>query len=144
MAVNYFGPVRLTMGLLPAMRAQRFGHVVNIVTWGVQMKAPRFTAYIASKTALDTWSRIAGRETYADNVTFTNIRFGFVRTPMVLPTREYAARRALTAEQAAERVVRALEDRPISVDTVAGRIGEVLNIVAPRLSDALMSRYDRA
>jgi NAD(P)-dependent dehydrogenase (short-subunit alcohol dehydrogenase family) len=144
MAVNYFGPVRLTMGLLPAMRAQRFGHVVNIVTWGVQMKAPRFTAYIASKTALDTWSRIAGRETYADNVTFTNIRFGFVRTPMVLPTREYAARRALTAEQAAERVVRALEDRPISVDTVAGRVGEVLNILAPRLSDALMSRYDRA
>jgi NAD(P)-dependent dehydrogenase (short-subunit alcohol dehydrogenase family) len=144
MAVNYFGPVRLTMGLLPAMRAQRFGHVVNIVTWGVQMKAPRFTAYIASKTALDTWSRIAGRETYADNVTFTNIRFGFVRTPMVLPTREYAARRALTAEQAAERVLRALEDRPISVDTVVGRVGEVLNIVAPRLSDALMSRYDRA
>ena len=45
------------------MRAQRFGHVVNIVTWGVQMKAPKFTAYIASKTALDTWSRIAGRET---------------------------------------------------------------------------------
>jgi NAD(P)-dependent dehydrogenase (short-subunit alcohol dehydrogenase family) len=144
MAVNYFGPVRLTMGLLPAMRAQRFGHVVNIVTWGVQMKAPRFTAYIASKTALDTWSRIAGRETYADNVTFSNIRFGFVRTPMVLPTREYASRRALTAEQAAERVVRALEDRPLTVDTVVGRVGEVLNIVAPRLSDALMSRYGRA
>ena len=141
MAVNYFGPVRLTMGLLPAMRAQRFGHVVNIVTWGVQMKAPKFTAYIASKTALDTWSRIAGRETYADNVTFTNMRFGFVRTPMVAPTREYAARRALTAEQAAERVVRALEDRPLTVDTVVGRVGEVLNIVAPRLSDALMHRY---
>jgi NAD(P)-dependent dehydrogenase (short-subunit alcohol dehydrogenase family) len=76
MAVNYFAPVRLTMGLLPAMREQRFGHVVNIVTWGVQMKAPKFAAYIASKTALDTWSRIAGRETYGDNVTFTNIRFG--------------------------------------------------------------------
>ena len=62
MAVNYFGPVRLTMGLLPAMRAQRFGHVVNIVTWGVQMKAPKFAAYIASKAALDTWSpdRVAG------------------------------------------------------------------------------------
>jgi NAD(P)-dependent dehydrogenase (short-subunit alcohol dehydrogenase family) len=132
------------MGLLPAMRAQRFGHVVNIVTWGVQMKAPRFTAYIASKTALDTWSRIAGRETYADDVTFTNMRFGFVRTPMVAPTTEYAARRSLTAEQAAVRVVRALEDRPLTVDTLVGRVGEVLNIVAPRLSDALMSKYDRA
>ena len=93
MAVNYFGPVRLTMGLLPAMRAQRFGHVVNIVTWGVQMKAPKFSAYIASKTALDSWSRVAGRETYADNVTFTNMRFSLVRTAMSAPTEAYAGPR---------------------------------------------------
>jgi len=143
MAVNYFGPVRLTMGLLPSMRAQGFGHVVNIGTWGVQMKAPKFSAYIASKTALDTWSRIAGRETYADGVTFTNIRFGLVQTPMVVPTAAYENRKALTPEQAATRVVRALEDRPVTVDNVAARLGELLNIVAPRLSDALMNRYDR-
>jgi len=143
MAVNYFGPVRLTLGLLPAMRAQRFGHVVNVVSWGVQMKAPKFAAYLASKTALDTWSRIAGRETYADNVTFTNMRFGLVRTAMVVPTESYQDRRALSAEAAAARVVRALEERPVTVDLLAGRIGEVLNIVTPRLSDALMARYDR-
>jgi short-subunit dehydrogenase len=144
MAVNYFGPVRLTMGLLPAMREQRFGHVVNIVTWGVQMKAPKFAAYIASKTALDTWSRIAGRETYGDNVTFTNMRFGLVSTDMVVPTGTIEDRRGITAEQAATKVVRALEDRPVTVGTLAAQVGEVLNIVAPRLSDALMHRYDRA
>ena len=143
MAINYFGPVRLTLGLLPAMRAQRFGHVVNILSWGVQIKAPKFSAYLASKTALDTWSRIAGRETYADNVTFTNMRFGLVRTAMVVPTESYQDRRALSAEAAAARVVRALEERPVTVDLLAGRIGEVLNIVTPRLSDALMARYDR-
>lgn len=143
MAVNYFGPVRLTLGLLPAMRAQGFGHVVNVVSWGVQMKAPKFAAYLASKTALDTWSRIAGRETYADNVTFTNMRFGLVRTGMVVPTESYEDRRALSAEQAAARVVRALEERPVTVDLLAGRVGEVLNIVTPRLSDAMMARYDR-
>jgi NAD(P)-dependent dehydrogenase (short-subunit alcohol dehydrogenase family) len=142
-AVNFLGPVRLTLGLLPAMRAQRFGHVVNIVTWGVQVKAPKFSAYIASKTALDTWSRIAGRETYADNVTFTNMRFSLVRTPMVAPTEAYAAMRAATPEQAAERVVRALEDRPVTVDTLAGSAAEVLNLVAPRLSDALFALADR-
>jgi len=143
MAVNYFGPVRLTLGLLPAMREQRFGHVVNVVSWGVQLKAPKFAAYLASKTALDTWSRIAGRETYADNVTFTNLRFGLVRTAMVVPTESYEDRRALSAEQAAARVVRALEERPVTVDLLAGRVGELLNIVTPRLSDALMARYDR-
>jgi NAD(P)-dependent dehydrogenase (short-subunit alcohol dehydrogenase family) len=143
MAVNYFAPVRLTLGLLPAMRRQRFGHVVNILSWGVQLKAPKFAAYLASKTALDTWSRIAGRETYADNVTFTNMRFALVHTAMVVPTDNYEDRRGLTPEQAAERVVRALEDRPLTVDTRVGRAGELLNIVAPRVSDALMSRFHR-
>ena len=143
MAVNFFGPVRLTLGLLPAMREQRFGHVVNIVTWGVQVKAPKFAAYISSKTALDTFSRIAGREAYADNVTFTNIRLSLVRTPMVAPTEAYAGLRAATPEQAAAKVVRALEDRPITVDTLPGSVAEVFNLVAPRLSDALFSRVDR-
>ncbi|CUR56681.1 Short-chain dehydrogenase/reductase SDR [metagenome] len=144
MAINYFGPVRLTMGLLPAMRAQGFGHVVNIVTWGVQMKAPKFAAYIASKTALDTWSRIAGRETYADGVTFTNMRFSLVATAMVVPTDAYDNRTSMSAEQAAAKVVRALEDRPVTWDTVPGRVGAVVNVVAPRLSDALMSRFHRS
>lgn len=144
MAINYLGPVRLTMGLLPAMRAQRFGHVVNIVSWGVQMKAPKFAAYIASKTALDSWSRIAGREAYSDNVTFTNMRFALVRTAMVAPTEAYANRKAASPEEAAARIVRALEDRPITVNPMIGRIGEAFNIVAPRLSDALFNRFDRA
>ncbi len=143
MAINYFGPVRLTLGLLPAMREQRFGQVVNILSWGVQMKAPKFSAYLASKSALDTWSRIAGRETWADNVTFTNMRFGLVRTDMVVPTNSFEDRKALTAEQAAGKVVRALEDRPVVAGHPIGYVGEVLNFVAPRLSDAIMARYDR-
>jgi NAD(P)-dependent dehydrogenase (short-subunit alcohol dehydrogenase family) len=143
MAVNFLGPVRLTLGLLPAMRAQGFGHVVNVVTWGVQMKAPKFTAYIASKTALDVWSRAAGRETYGDNVTFTNIRFALVRTPMSAPTEAYRRLPGRSPEQAAATVVRALEDRPLTVSTLPGRVGEVLNLVAPRLTDAAFHRLDR-
>ena len=143
MAVNFFAPVRLTLGLLPAMREQGFGHVVNVLSWGVQLKAPKFTAYLASKTALDTWSRIAGRETYGDGVTFTNIRFGMVRTSMVVPTGNFEDRRVITPEQAAERVVRALEDRPVTVDTVIGTVGELVGLLAPRASDALVHRLHR-
>jgi NAD(P)-dependent dehydrogenase (short-subunit alcohol dehydrogenase family) len=143
LAVNFLGPVRLTLGLLPSMRAQGFGHVVNVVTWGVQMKAPKFTAYIASKTALDVWSRAAGRETYGDNVTFTNIRFALVHTAMSAPTEAYQGLRGKSPEAAAATVVRALEDRPLTVSTVPGRVGEVLNLVAPRFSDAVFHRLDR-
>jgi short-subunit dehydrogenase len=124
------------------MRAQGFGHVVNVLSWGVQMKAPKFSAYLASKTALDTWSRIAGRETYGDGVTFTNIRFSLIRTAMSAPTEAYAGRGA-SPEQAAVQVLRALEERPLTVNTLAGDVGEVVNLVAPRLSDWLFHRFDR-
>jgi NAD(P)-dependent dehydrogenase (short-subunit alcohol dehydrogenase family) len=143
MAVNYFGPVRLTMGLLPRMRERGFGHVVNIVTWGVQLKAPKFSAYIASKTALDTFARIAGRETWYDNVTFTNLRLDLVRTDMIEATPSYRNVPAKTPAQAALLVVRALEDRPLTISTAAGRVGELLNLVAPRAMDAGMAMMAR-
>lgn len=139
MAINYFGPVRLTMGLMPRMRERKFGHVVNIVTWGVQLKAPKFSAYIASKTALDTFARIAGRETWFDNVTFTNLRLDLVRTDMIEATDAYRNAPAKSPDQAALLVVRALEDRPLTISTVAGRVGEVLNLLAPRAMDAGMA-----
>ena len=139
MAVNYFGAVRLTLALLPDMRAQGFGHVVNVTSWGVQKKQPKFAAYLASKAALDTWGRIAGRETYADGVTFTSVRFGLVLTPMVESVPDVHSRRSLSPEQAAARVVRALEDRPVTADQTGGRVAEVVNIVVPRLSDAWMT-----
>lgn len=142
MAINYLAPVRLVLGLLPAMRAQGSGHVVNVVTWGVQIKAPKFAAYIASKAALDTFSRIAARETYADNVTFTNVRMSLVRTDMIAATEAYSRLPARTPDQAAAVVVRACEDRPVTISTLAGRVGEVLNLIAPRLSDAAHAAID--
>ena len=126
MAVNFFGPVRLTMGLLPAMREQKFGHVVNIVTWGNQIKAPKFAAYIASKTALDVFGRIMGREAFFDNVTCTNVRVALVATDMIGPTEAYSGRRAESPEHCAERIVRALEDRPITVNGIVGTVSRGL------------------
>lgn len=143
MAVNFLGPVRLTMGLLPAMRAQRFGHVLNVVTWGNQVKAPKFAAYIASKSALDVFGRILGREAWFDNVTCTNMRLALVATDMIGPTEAYAGLPAETPEHCAERVVRALEDRPITVNGVLGSATELLNLAAPRLSDRIFAELAR-
>ena len=143
MEINYFAPVRLMLGLLPGMVERGDGHVVNVLSWGVQVKAPKFTAYLASKTALDVFSRIAGRELYGDGVTFTNIRMPLVRTPMIGPTDLYRRSPALSPEQAAARVVRALEDRPVTIDTVVGRVSEVLNLALPRTSDLVSFRVSR-
>ena len=57
MQLNYFGPVKLILDLLPYMRDRHSGHIINISTIGLQVNTPRFAAYVASKAALDAFSR---------------------------------------------------------------------------------------
>ena len=121
MAINYFGAVRLVLALLPHMVERRFGHIVNVSSIGVQANPPRFSAYVASKAALDAFSRIVATETYGDGVTFTTIHMPLVRTPMISPTRLYDAFPTSSPERAAEMVVDALIERPKQINTAAAR-----------------------
>jgi hypothetical protein len=52
MQLNYFGAVKMIIGLLPHMRVRGSGHIVNVSSIGVQANPPRFSAYVASKAAL--------------------------------------------------------------------------------------------
>jgi NAD(P)-dependent dehydrogenase (short-subunit alcohol dehydrogenase family) len=138
MALNYFAPVRLIYALLPQMRARHFGHIVNISSIGVQTAPPRFSAYVASKAALDAFSRVAASETWGDGVTFTTIHMPLVRTPMISPTKLYDAFPTLTPEAAADLVIRALVDRPKRVGTRLGTLGEVAYAITPKAVDAVL------
>ncbi|MDP3713611.1 MAG: SDR family NAD(P)-dependent oxidoreductase [Mycobacteriales bacterium] len=138
MQLNYFGAVRLITGLLPGMTAQRFGHVVNVSSIGVQTGAPRFSAYVASKAALDAYSRIAAAETLGHGVTFTTIHMPLVRTPMIAPTKMYDAFPAITPEEAGAMVCEALRSRPKSINTRLGTAAEVLYAVAPKVADQVL------
>ncbi|AHH17956.1 putative oxidoreductase, SDR family [Nocardia nova SH22a] len=140
MAVNYFGAVRLILALLPAMRERRFGHVVNISSIAVQTKLPRFAAYVASKSALDTFSEIAAVENADAGITFTSVRMPLVRTPMIAPTEMYRSLPVHSPEQAAEIVVRALEERPARIDTPIGTFAQVVDTVMPSVKKAILHR----
>ena len=137
-ALNYFAAVRMILALLPHMSERQFGHVVNISSIGTQTAPPRFSAYVASKAALDAFSRVVASETFGDGVTFTTIHMPLVRTPMISPTRIYDAFPTLTPEDAAEMVVDALADRPKRVSTRLGTLGEVSYAVAPKVVDAVL------
>ena len=143
MAINYFAPVRLMLGLLPGMVERGLRRDVRRELGCLHLHAPGEDVDHVAAPALDVFSRIAGRELYGDGVTFTNIRLSLVRTAMIGPTDAYRRAPALSPEQAAEKVVRALEDRPITVNVVAGNVAEVFNLVAPRLSDVFFHRLSR-
>ncbi|TCO45842.1 SDR family oxidoreductase [Actinocrispum wychmicini] len=134
MALNYFAPLRLTLGLLPQMRARRFGHVVNVTTMGLQSDTPRFSAYLASKAALEEFGRVAGRELLADGVTFTSVRMPLVRTPMIESTKVYQGMAPISPDDAARMVVDSLVRRPEVTSRPAGILLELARIIAPRSS----------
>ncbi|HEY2631680.1 MAG TPA: SDR family oxidoreductase [Solirubrobacteraceae bacterium] len=136
--LNYFGAVKLIIGLLPQMRARGFGHIVNISSIGVQTNPPRFSAYVASKAALDAFTRVVASEVIGDGVTFTTIHMPLVRTPMIAPTKLYDAFPTITPEEAADMICEALRSRPKHMGTTLGTTGEVLYALAPGAVDRIL------
>jgi NAD(P)-dependent dehydrogenase (short-subunit alcohol dehydrogenase family) len=132
MQLNYFGAIRLVMGLLPRMREQQQGHVVNISSIGVQTNPPRFSAYVASKAALDSWSNVVASELVGDGVSFSTIHMPLVRTPMIAPTKIYRSFPTISPAQAADLAIEALVDRPHEINTALGNLGAVAHTLAPK------------
>jgi NAD(P)-dependent dehydrogenase (short-subunit alcohol dehydrogenase family) len=133
MQINYFGAVRLTLGLLPEMVRKGDGHVINISSIGVLTSAPRFSAYVASKAALEAWTRSAAAEYFERGIRFTIVNFPLVRTPMISPTKIYEHAPVLTPEQAAAMIAEAILHRPARVATGLGVFGDLVKAAAPRL-----------
>ena len=132
MQLNYFGAIRLVMGILPKMRSQKSGHVVNVSSIGVLTSPPRFSAYVASKAALDAWSNVVSSELISDGVSFTSIHMPLVRTPMIAPTKMYDRFPAITPAQAASKVIKALVDKPHEINTKTGQLGSLAHTLAPK------------
>jgi len=135
MAINYFAAVRLILGLLPGMRRRRDGHIVNVSSIGVQTGPARFAAYVASKAALDGFSKCAAPELIGDGIDITTVYMPLVKTEMIAPTRLYDSFSAITPAQAADLICSAIVRRPKRVSTALGLMGEISSSVAPRFFD---------
>ncbi len=139
MQLNYFGALKLTLGLLPSMEAQGGGHVINISSIGVLTNAPRFSAYVASKAALDAFTRCAAAE-YSDmNVNFTTINMPLVATPMIAPTKIYQSVPTLKPEEAADLLATAIIDKPKRIATNLGIFGQIVHALFPKLAEIIMN-----
>jgi NAD(P)-dependent dehydrogenase (short-subunit alcohol dehydrogenase family) len=139
MKLNYFGAIACIMAVVPGMRERGDGHVINVSSIGAQSYPPRFAAYVASKAALDAFSRCFQPEVAADGVAITEIHMPLVRTPMIAPTSIYDSFPTISPDEAAEMVLQAMMTRPHEVSTRLGKFGEVINAVAPGLSQLLMT-----
>lgn len=139
MQLNYFGSLRLILGFLPGMTERHSGHIINISSIGVLSNAPRFSAYVASKSALDAFSRCAASEFADVGISFTTINMPLVRTPMIEPTKIYQSMPTISPEEAADLIVEAIINKPQRVATRLGTFAQVLHAVAPKVAEQIMN-----
>jgi NAD(P)-dependent dehydrogenase (short-subunit alcohol dehydrogenase family) len=139
MQLNYFGALKLVLAFLPGMRERKSGHIINVSSIGVQTNTPRFSAYVASKSALDAFARCTAPEVVQDNVKFTTVYMPLVRTPMIEPTDIYKAFPTLTPDEAAQMLCDAMIDKPKRMASRLGTFGEVLYAVSPKTVDIVLN-----
>ncbi len=140
MQLNYLGAVQLILKFIPGMRERGFGHIVNVSSVGVQTRAPRFGAYIASKAALDSLCDALQAEVVNDDVRFTTVHMALVRTPMISPTKMYDKFPALTPDQAAGVITDAIVHRPRRASSPFGQFAAVADAVNPAVMDRVRNR----
>ena len=139
MQLNYFGALRLIMGFIPSFLSKKRGHVINISSIGVLSNAPRFSAYVSSKAALDAFARCAVAEFSDSGIEFTTINMPLVRTEMIAPTKIYDHVPTLSPEEAADLIVQAIIYKPERIATRTGIFAQVLHAVAPKLYAVIMN-----
>jgi short-subunit dehydrogenase len=131
MALNYFAPVRLILGFLPGMRARGDGQILNVSSMGVQAKAPRFAAYVASKSALDHFTRVLAAELVGTGVACTTVHMPLVRTPMIAPTGAYDRVPTMSPGAAADLVCEGIRSRRARVEVPFAYVAEVADTLVP-------------
>jgi NAD(P)-dependent dehydrogenase (short-subunit alcohol dehydrogenase family) len=139
MQLNYFGAVKLILKMLPVMRERRSGQIVNVSSIGVQTNTPRFSAYVASKAALDAFSRCIASEIIDDGVYVSTIYMPLVRTPMIKPTRMYDRFPTITPDDAADMISDAIIHRPKRIATPLGTLGQILYAINPKSIDYILN-----
>ncbi len=139
MQLNYFGSLRLTLGLLPSMVERRKGHVINLSSIGVLTNAPRFSAYVASKAALDAFTRCAASEFSDKGIEFTTINMPLVKTAMTAPTKIYNNVPMISPEEAADFIAQAIIHKPQRIATKLGIFAQVLHAIAPKMTHVIMN-----
>jgi NAD(P)-dependent dehydrogenase (short-subunit alcohol dehydrogenase family) len=139
MQLNYFGPVRTILRLLPVMRERRSGQIINVSSIGVQTNMPRFSAYVASKSALDAFSRCIASEIIDDGVHITTVHMPLVRTPMIAPTKMYDKFPTITPDEAGDMLCDAIVFHPKRIATPVGTLGQILYAINPKSMDYILN-----
>ncbi len=132
---NFFGVVRMTQAVLPAMRAQRAGRIITISSVLGFLPAPFMSIYAATKHAIEGWSESLDHEVRGFGIHAVTVEPAFTRTELGRNSLA-AGRRLPEYEQERERVAARVAqniERGVDPDVVADVVMRAVAARSPRL-----------
>lgn len=140
-ALNCTGAITHALPILAAMAARGSGQLIGNSTANARVTVPGWGAYVASKAGWDAWLRTADAELRPVGVPVSTVALPLVATPMIMPGRGQPPRFALSAEQAAAWIARAVVTRAHRVAPAWLKPAETLAALAPASAASLVGRF---
>ena len=132
---NFFGVVRMVAAVLPLMRRQKRGHIINVGSLSGLSAIPFLGVYSASKFALEGYTEALRHEVKPFNIHVSLTEAGFLKTPM-MNHRQLAAHRLAEYDpwrQRALNAIRAQEEKGPGPEVVAETLLEIVSSRTPQL-----------
>jgi NAD(P)-dependent dehydrogenase (short-subunit alcohol dehydrogenase family) len=132
---NFFGVVRMVDAVLPLMRDQKRGHIINVSSLSGLSAIPFLGIYSATKFALEGYTEALRHEVKPFNIHVSLTEAGFLKTPM-MSHRQLGASRIADYDEWRQRAlgaIRAHEEKGPGPETVAETLLEILSSKTPRL-----------
>jgi len=132
---NFFGVVRMVDAVLPLMRRQKRGHIINVSSLSGLSAIPFLGVYSASKFALEGYTEALRHEVKPFNIHVSLTEAGFLKTPM-MNHRELGANRLPEYDpwrQRALNAIRAQEEKGPGPEAVAETLLDIVSSKTPRL-----------
>jgi short-subunit dehydrogenase len=132
---NFFGIVRMVNAVLPLMRQQKRGQIINVGSLSGVSSIPFMGIYSASKFALEGYTDALRMEVSPFNIHVSLTEAGFLKTPM-MNKRQISAARLEEYEpwrQSALNAIRDHESKAPGPDLVSQAILKIVTSKAPRL-----------
>merc|ERR1712190_495294 len=140
MALNFFGSLRLILGLLPSMIERGSGHIVHVSSFGVPTRQPRFSGYCASKSALDAALQSMAGEVASRGISTSSVYMPLVQTKMVeSKCHSYDHISLLTLDMACDLIEHAIITKEAEVTDAPSRFLALLYFFRPSLIVSLNS-----
>ncbi len=132
---NVFGVVRMVDAVLPLMRRQKRGHIINVGSLAGLSAIPFLGVYSASKFALEGYTEALRHEVKPFNIHVSLTEAGFLKTPM-MNHRQLAANRLAEYDPWRQRTlsaIRAHEEKGPGPEVVAKTLLDMVSSKNPRL-----------